>query len=1022
MLTRMKPPLTLSWLMLALAAVLAPGQTFSQNPSPNAAQDGTAAASRTGDSPDAVAFFERKIRPILVEHCQACHSAEAEKSGKLKGGLRVDSKAALRLGGDSGPAVVEGDPANSLLLSAMRYDGLEMPPKGKLPDAVVADFEAWIKAGAADPRTDSVPVKRAEIDVQAGRQHWAYRLPEFHTAPLVVRRSTTLTPYDAFLAARWESQGVEPAGTAAPTTLLRRLSYDLTGLPPAAHGVATGDDLATEYPEDRPDAHARLIDRWLASPRFGERWGRHWLDVARYAESITLRGFVLPDAWRYRDYVIESFNNDLSYPQFIREQIAGDLLPAANLEMGRRQRIATSFLALGNTNLEEQDKKQLRMDHVDEQLDVIGKGLLAQTLTCARCHDHKFDPIPTRDYYALAGIFRSTKAMEHSNVSKWLELPLPLPPEQESEQLRHESLVKTLEGRIKSLREATKLAGGKDKPAAASGPKVVASLKDLPGVVVDDTQARKVGVWQPSRFTAGWVLEGYVHDEAKGKGEKTATFQPELPVAGTYEVRLAYSAGGNRDAAVPVAVFSADGETTIMVDQRRAPPIDGLWISLGMFRFEANGQGFVMVSNEGTTGHVIVDAVQFLPPAANGVNMASATSGANSRTATPAAAPAPVPAAVPAAVPAGVPAKQPTPSSTADNASGKAAEEQLKAMEVELKRLTQSGPKRPTYVAIREESGDEVGDTYVHIRGLVANRGPSVPRGVPKVALYEPFPAIPAGESGRRQLADWLASSRNPLTARVMANRVWHWMFGAGLVRTTDNFGVTGELPSHPELLDRMAVDFVRHDGSVKWLVRELALSNAYRLAEQGPSVDADPENRLFARAQRRRLDAESIADTLLWASGELDLTMGGPLLKSGLAADYGYQHDSSRRAVYWPVLRNVLPEVLEAFDFADPSLSTGRRSVSTVAPQALFLRNHPFVLDRARETARRSLADAPKLDDTDRVLALFPRVLGRAPSSSERESSVRFIQETRAAGVAAEPNWTLWIQALFGTIDFRYQ
>ncbi|MFM7070402.1 MAG: DUF1553 domain-containing protein, partial [Planctomycetota bacterium] len=980
----------------------------------HAARDGAPATSRTVDAPDAVAFFEHKIRPVLVEHCQACHSAEAEKSGKLKGGLRVDSKEALRLGGDSGPAVVDGDPGNSLLLAAMRYDGLEMPPKGKLPDAVVADFESWIKAGAADPRTDSVAVKRAGIDIQAGRQHWAYRLPEFRTAPLIVRPSTALTPYDAFLAARWESQGVEPAGAAAPTTLLRRLSYDLTGLPPAANSGGTGEDLTAESLDDRPDAHARLVDRWLASPRFGERWGRHWLDVARYAESITLRGFVLPDAWRYRDYVIESLNNDLSYPQFLREQIAGDLLPAANLETGRRQRIATSFLALGNTNLEEQDKKQLRMDHVDEQLDVIGKGLLAQTLTCARCHDHKFDPIPTRDYYALAGIFRSTKAMEHSNVSKWLELPLPLPPEQESEQLRHESLVKTLEGRIKSLRDASKLAGGKDKPAAASGPKVVASLKDLPGVVVDDTQARKVGVWQPSRFTAGWVLEGYVHDEAKGKGEKTATFQPELPVAGMYEVRLAYSAGGNRDAAVPVAVFSADGETTVMVDQRRAPPIDGLWISLGMFRFEANGQGFVMVSNEGTTGHVIVDAVQFLPPGANGVNTATPTGGANSAPATMGAAATTVPATVPA--------KQPAPAVTAEKSSGKSAEEQLKAMEAELKRLTQSGPKRPTYVAIREESGDEVGDTYVHIRGLVANRGPSVPRGVPQVALYEPFPAIAAGESGRRQLADWLASSRNPLTARVMANRVWHWMFGAGLVRTTDNFGATGELPSHPELLDRMAVDFVRHDGSVKWLVRELALSNAYRLAEQGPSVDVDPENRLFARAQRRRLDAESIADTLLWASGELDLAMGGPLLKPGLAADYGYQHDSRRRAVYWPVLRNVLPEVFEAFDFADPSLSTGRLSVSTVAPQALFLRNHPFVLDRARATARHSLAEAPGLDDTDRVLALFPRVMGRVPSSSEREASVRFIQETRAAGGTAEPTWTLWIQALFGTIDFRYQ
>ncbi len=1004
-------------------------------------------------SAEALAFFERKIRPVLVEHCQACHSVEAEKSGKLKGGLRVDSRAGLRLGGDSGPALVEGDPANSLLLSALRYDGLEMPPKGKLPDAVIADFEIWIKAGASDPRTDTVAFKRTGIDIESGRQHWAYRLPEFHAPPTLARPAAALTPYDAFLAARWETHGWNPAATAPSTVLLRRLSYDLTGLPPAANGLADTASLGRDFPasggaavgpspgstrpntrdaslaaghestEEGPDAYARLVDRWLASPRFGERWGRHWLDVARYAESITLRGFVLPDAWRYRDYVIEAFNHDRSYSQFIREQIAGDLLPAADIEAGRRQRVATSFLALGNTNLEEQDKKQLRMDHVDEQLDVIGKGLLAQTLTCARCHDHKFDPIPTRDYYALAGIFRSTKAMEHANVSKWLEMPLPLPPEQESEQLRHEAAVKVLEGRIKSLRDTAKLAGGKDKPAAATA-KNVTSLKDLPGVVVDDSQARKVGAWQASRYTPGWVLDGYLHDEAKGKGEKTVTFQPELPAAGMYEVRLAYTAGGNRAAAVPVSVFCADGETTIMVDQRRPPPIDGLWISLGTHRFEANGQGFVMVSNEGTTGHVIADAAQFLPmnanAAANNNNNAANNNAANNNAANNNAANNNNNNAGDAN------SKPSADANTKANAIAKtadAAEAQLKAMEAELKRLTQTGPKRPTYVAIREETGDEVGDTYVHIRGLVANRGATVPRGVPQVALYEPFPAIAAGESGRRQLADWLASPRNPLAARVMVNRVWHWMFGAGLVRTTDNFGTTGEPPSHPELLDRMAFDLHSRDGSVKWLVRELALSQAYRLSEQGPSARVDPENRSFARANRRRLDAESIADTLLWASGELDLTMGGPLLKPGLAADYGYQHDSRRRAVYWPVLRNVLPELFEAFDFADPSLSTGRRSTSTVAPQALFLRNHPFVLDRARETARRSLADKPELDDTDRVLDLFRFVMGRAPSSQEREASVRFVNETKAvAGGAAEPAWALWVQALFGTIDFRYQ
>jgi hypothetical protein len=387
-----------------------------------------------------IAFFERKIRPVLVEHCLTCHSQQADADGKLKGGLRLDSLAGWKAGGDSGPAIVPGKPGESQLLSALRYEAYEMPPKGKLPDAVIADFEKWIADGAVDPRQggdagpDSAAARgaRKTIDIEAGRKHWAYQPPRLPELPAVKEPLAAAGRIDRHILARLDEANLAPAVPADRATLARRVYFELTGLPPSP------EEVNAFVADASPDAYERLVDRLLASPRFGERWGRHWLDVARFAESLTLRGFILKDAWRYRDYVIEAFNDDLPYDQFVREQIAGDLLAreadvhTANVAERRRQIVATGLLALGNTNLEEQDKKQLDMDVVDEQLDVIGKAFLAQTISCARCHDHKFDPIPTRDYYALAGILRGSKMLEHANVSQWMEVPLPLAPAEQA--------------------------------------------------------------------------------------------------------------------------------------------------------------------------------------------------------------------------------------------------------------------------------------------------------------------------------------------------------------------------------------------------------------------------------------------------------------------------------------------------------------------------------------------------------------------------------------------------------------
>ncbi len=958
-------------------------------------------------APDAAGleFFEKRIRPLLAEHCYECHSA----GQKTKGGLRLDTRDGWSHGGDSGPAILPGKLDESPLIKAVRYrdKDFRMPPKRKLSDEQIAAFEKWVELGAPDPRSGlaaaTTPAKRT-INIEEGRKHWSYRPIAAPPLPPVKDTAWPRRDLDRFILAAQENRGLRPAPDADRATLIRRLSYDLTGLPPEPAEI----DAFVNDPA--PTATERLVDRLLASTAFGERWGRHWLDVARYAESLTLRGFVLKEAWRYRDYVIDSFNRDHPFDQFLREQVAGDLLPAASLAERRRQLTATTFLVLGNHNLEEQDKRQLVMDVVDEQLDVIGKAILGQTIGCARCHDHKFDPIPTRDYYALAGILKNSKSLEHSNVSKWIELPLPADPESEKPLQKHAAAVAALEVRIKEAKAAatttaaTPVIPAKNNPAANS----VLTPARLPGIVIDDTQAKRVGEWTESATVRNFVGTGYLHDNAADKGRKTVTFIPDLPRAGKYEVRLAYVPGSNRAPAVPVTVFSADGEKTLSIDQRIQPPLEGHFVSLGQHRFEPGTAGFVIISNEGTTGHVIADAVQFLP-ATDTLDTLLATTGTKDPPAT-----LPATTAIPAA-----------PSKKAAKAKAKTAD--VKELEAELKKLVESGPKRPLYMSVKEE--EQIADTFIHIRGLASNLGEKVPRGFLQVATYGTPPAVSAKESGRRELADWLANPANPLPARVMANRTWHWLLGTGIVRTTDNFGTTGEAPSHPELLDHLASRFIAEGWSVKKLVREIVLSRTYGLSSSEPPAGStpnpatlDPENRLYWHANRRRLEAESIRDTILHVSGQLQRDTGGPTLKPGTNADYGYKHTDTRRSVYSPVLRNSLPDLFDAFDFADPSMVTGRRNVSTVAPQALFLMNHPFVMEQAHHTARRLLAQ-PAPDDQTRIARAARIILGRTPSPGELQIASRYLPPESAGTTEAArlEGWSRFIQALFASLDFRY-
>ncbi len=921
-------------------------------------------------------FFERYVRPALIEHCQECHSSDTEASG----GLLLDSRAGWEAGGDSGTAIVPGKSNESRLLIAIGYGDphLQMPPDGKLSQEVYDVFAKWIDDGAFDPRESNEPIAASPggLTVERAQEHWAYRPIQEVTLPAPGARQTT-SPIDWLIDHRLVEAGITPAPRADRDVLMRRLAFDLTGLPPDdTEPVQSNEGVDFDITE-----YERQVDRLLASPRFAETFARNWMDVARYAESITLRGFVLPEAWRYRDYLVQAFAEDRPFNQMIREQIAGDLLESSTLAQRQMQHIATTFLAMGNTNLEEQDKSQLEMDYVDEQLDLIGRAFLGQTIGCARCHDHKFDPIPTRDYYALAGIFKSAIALKHDNVSRWIDQPLPLSAKDESYFDKMTTELTAIKLRLSSIKQETD--GKQDEE------KRRVSLRSLAGTVVDSDSAKLVGAWTKSHFVGYYVGDGYIHDDNQGKGEKTATFSAAGLSPGRYQVRLAYTASTNRASNVKVHVFSADGEATVFINQRQKPAEDNLWISLGDYRFEKDGQSFVLITNDQSDGHVIVDAVQFLP-----LDQQIAT-------ATPIA-----------TAPLNL-GDEPVPGSFSDPGT------ELKSLESRRKEIESALNARPRYLAIVEQTSPV--NLPIHIRGDVHNLGSIVPRGFLTAVSVDPIPPISESSSGRKELADWLVADRNPLTARVYANRVWYWLMGQGLVTSIDNFGTTGNPPTHPELLDWLAGELIRNQWSTKHLVRQIVRSEAYRrrvVSADSTQLLRDPNNLLYWRGHSRRLNAESIRDAMLCVSGEMDSAMMGSTIRSGTSDDFNYSHTSFRRSLYHPVFRNSLPPLFEAFDFADPSVSVGQRARSTVATQSLVLLNHPWVAARAKAAAERLEAEFGDGDIQHIVHEVYRRCLYRSPTEQERESCVQYLTPYQPG---KEQRFQMLVQSLFASIDFRY-
>lgn len=925
---------------------------------------------------DRIEFFEKRVRPLLVARCLECHASDSETSG----GLALDSKAGWSKGGDSGSAINLSDWQKSLVWIAVdhRNPKLKMPPDSKLTEQEKEVFRIWLSTGAYDPResasTQSAK-KSTALALEDAQNHWAYRAVLETSIPSSILGQTNAI--DAFLSKSQVAVGMQPSGIASDTMLSQRLSIDLHGMRQSVEDF----EATIDYEEQ--------VDTMLSSPRFGERFARHWMDAVRFSESITLRGFVLPDAWRYRDYLIESFNRDKPVSEFIREQIAGDLLHSDSLQKRQEQLIATTALALGDTNLEEQDKKQLEMDYVDEQLELIGKVFLAQTIGCARCHDHKFDPIPTRDYYALAGILKSSVAMEHSNVSKWVSVPLPLERDVESDfsamsirQAKAKKQLDTLKKKIQTVPDSS----------------AVVLLEDLQGVVVDDVSAKKVGIWKNSASVKPFVGTGYLHDENDGKGLKSVTFEPNDLKPGLYKVRLSYTPGAGRATAAVVRIFSADGEDVVLVNQVEKPSDDGLWQTLGSYRFEQGGQAFVIISNEKSKGHVVADAVQFLPDAP-----AALTSEATGKS----------------TVGVGAQQKEGT---DGDSSSIEMLRKESAAIESELKSLQLELDARPMVLSLR--AAEKPSDIAIHVRGSVHQLGASVPRGfLSCIPTTSSTPAIDAEANGRVELADWLASDKNPLTARVYVNRVWSWLMGDGIVRTIDNFGTTGEQPSNLELLDWLTLRFIQHGWSTKWLVREIVLSDAYRRSSKcsKAAMDLDPDNRLFARSNIRRLDVEVIRDTLLCASGELDKCVQmGSTIPGKLKEDYGFQHSVRYRSVYGPWFRNALPELYSEFDGANPSFSISKRNRSTIAQQALALLNSDWITQRAAKLGG-LVSKQTGLTDDQKIRLCFQTLISRLPSDREAAWANEQLRQSKQDSVADDQSWGSLVHSIIASLDFRY-
>ncbi|MDA1314119.1 MAG: PSD1 and planctomycete cytochrome C domain-containing protein [Acidobacteria bacterium] len=892
-------------------------------------------------------FFETKVRPLFVAQCQVCHGDKQQM-----GDIDLSRKQGLDRNGAAGSIVVAGDPDASPLIHAIRYDSkIKMPPTGKLSDGEIADLTEWVRMGAPwpEPKVSQQSSGAGSEFTEEEKSWWSFQPVKRPEPPAVRKADWARSPIDNFILARLEKEGFEPAPEVDKLTLLRRVTYDLTGLPPTEREIA--DFLA----DDSPKAYENIVERLLDSSRYGERWGRHWLDVARYADSTGVdEDHKYPYAWKYRDYIVDAFNDDVPFDRLLREQIAGDLLPADNPgALNTRGIIATGFMALGPKLIAEQDKKKMLYDMIDEQIEVVGKAVLGLTLQCARCHDHKFDPIRQRDYYSMASIFRSTKQVTdwQSHVSELYFAPL-VPDDEADLYFSHQKKIERKKQRIsnivdeqtaahvmRSLHEVPKYLAPARELLNAPKPRMsapTATAEATPGHEADAVVAETASKYGLDAGLLGkWFDYLKPTDEVRPHLDRLLQAnQADLPtVAEQYRAEFEQTASKRYG---ELAEWRTKFAEALAKDE--TPPEKPFFFA-GENRFfteTSAGNGPLSVTKENREKLFSSEAL-----------------------------------------------------------------EQLARLEIEQKELEKTLPPKPPMAnAVAEEAPHQ---QNVFVGGNVRALGDEVPKAFPAILTHNEQPEIKS-VSGRLELARWLSSADNPLTARVMANRIWLWHFGEGLVGTPNNFGKVGAQPTHPELLDYLASEFVQRGWSVKAMHRLIVLSSTYRMSADTTEQahEKDPENQLLSHFTRRRMDAEEIRDTLLAIEGAIDYGMGGTLqtgVGQGMTTtDQLPPFDVSksyRRTLYLPLRRANIPKLLTLFDFGDATTSTGARASTNVAPQALFMMNSEFVSRVAEGFARRLLAER-RMPDEERVRRAWLTALAKEPAAAEVSEALDYMRAFR--------------------------
>jgi mono/diheme cytochrome c family protein len=1037
---------------------------------------GAVAEERTG-----LEFFEKQVRPILAARCHQCHGPEKQESN-----LRLDSAPTALAGGVYGPAVVPGKPDESMLVYATSYknEDLQMPPKGRLPDAEVAILRHWVEMGAPWPEQDVANGSKPFNLAERKANHWAWQPVRRPEVPVVHDSTWPHSEIDNFVVKRLEDSGLKPAADADRRTLIRRVYLDLIGMPP------TPDELADFLADDSPDAFERVVDHLLSSPQFGERWARHWFDLVRYAETYGHeQDFAIPHAWQYRDYVIRALNADVPYNEFVTEHVAGDLIKPPRvhpIDGFNESIIATGFWFMYEQTHAPTDIRQHEADRVDNQIDVMTKAFLGITVGCARCHDHKFDAISTRDYYALAGFLKSSRQQialldPHDTIeataqrlnelraagTQLLHEIIPAPTDASGQEfarcllaarevengrsindvagafdLNSEELLKwvaALQCKETAQRSHPLYAWVQLKNSLAESPLPAGELAKK---IREDATARNAHgaqKWLMKRDggtpCSDWFLTGWAFTDCAGETAAwdAASEAPGIAIPGTLE---SGTLANNLQGAARSPTFTipggqvhvrakGQGQIRLVVDNYMLDDVlkllfDGLiqecdtggewkWITIkGDLKKYIGERGYLSVEDDGT-GALAVNEIVFAdspppdPPSALVLSdlergevdtvksLAAAYGRAWEETLTQ------------------------WHSNRLDAAHAELLNWALRANLIDTASIAarladlrsvmgeanEALPGPMMVLAIADGTGQ---DEHVYLRGKHQNLGDVVPRRFLEAICGADQPPIGSG-SGRLELARRITDPANPLFARTAVNRVWHHLFGRGIAPTVDNLGMQGELPTHPELLDWLAEEFVNQGWSQKKLIRMLILSRTYQMSSRPVDAAAeqlDPANLLFHRANVRRLEGEAIRDSMLAVSGRLNRTMFGPSVPAHLSpyAESRFQPKTSgpldgdgRRTVYLEVRRNYLPPMLLVFDTPTPFTSIGRRNLSNVPAQALTMLNDPLVVDLARQWAQQVLNEDADQSPRWRIEQMYESALCRLPTEVELRAAEGFIE-----------------------------